>query len=135
MALNKRQQRYYTDLVDIYVPGALSVGTHKAVADPVYSLAYANVPCKYIATQEVDVPALPGLTKEVNIFTLDQFHFDAAQPMEDTYFLHLKTTGHPESGGYWAVMGNPMTIVSAGKRKANYRQVYGKRDTKPNGVQ
>ena len=132
MALSRRQGRLYEDTVDIYVAPAPTVNVDKTVQDVAYPSqpTYPGVTCHFDSTPEVDVAAIQGLTKEVNIFTLDKFHFDASVDIQDTYCIHLKTPGHPQSGKYWIVQGNALVKVL----HANKQTVYAKEGPKPAGI-
>lgn len=139
MALNARQQRLYNDLVDIYVPSSLAVDgtTRRLTTDPKYpsTATYASVTCGFFSTQENPSLVQPiGRSNQDNIFTMDLFKFDAAQDINDTYVIQLKTVGHPQYGQWWIVVGGAEIRTSRGKRTGNYAKVFAKHITKPAGI-
>lgn len=128
MPLTPRQKILYKHTVNIYVPVTNKVDGSKLAKAEEYFLAFANVPCMFFATPELDIPDSPqGRSKEFNVFTLDRFHFLADQDLADTYVIELTTPNHPMHGLQWRIEGNSQLFVSMGNRRANYQMVMTKR--------
>jgi hypothetical protein len=128
-----RQKRLYTFLYDIYKPEVLTAveGDIEApdagvnIGEP----AYHNVYGFYKGTPELDVAELAGRMKELNLFTLDEHHFTADQPLADQWILHLIGSDpgkppHPYIGRVWVVRDNPQMVASQGHRRTNYIMAY-----------
>lgn len=129
MALTRRQQRLYTDTVDIFKPEATSL-VDRVSSDPRYPatptvagvLAYLFTSTEFANPQ----PHL-GRTNEDMMLTLDKLHVEAAVDIDDAFVFQLKTSGHPDEGGYWMVMGNAKVRTTRGRRTTNYKEVLCKR--------
>jgi len=134
MPLTARQRSFYTYTADLYKPVFDVV--NKNARDLQYVKVYSNVPIYYSSTPEVDEMKLPGRSKIVNMFTLDQFHLLPEYEIEETWMLHLKSpVNHPDCGGWWIIEGNAQTKFRTRIRKPNYRLVYGKRGTEPHIIE
>lgn len=127
MALNARQRRAYTDTVDLWKPADVGADGNKNATDLTYVIAYRGVQCHYSSTPETEDVMIAGRTKTVNIFTLDEFHFVDTQEIEDTWAIKMTTPGHPETGRWWIVDGNPKT----NSWRAHKRMVKAKNSPKP----
>lgn len=130
MALNARQIKLYVDRVSIWKPDNVTTsGANKKALDTAYpaTATYTNVACYHFSKTEVAQPTFPGRSNQDMIFTLDEFHFDAAQDVDDQYVLKLTTSGHPELGAYYIVMGGPKSRPARTRRNVNYRIVYARR--------
>lgn len=131
MALTRRQVRFYTYKCSLYKPAVLAAGTGLWAADAQtqYTPAFTNVPCLYKPTPELDVPDMAGRSAEANLFTLDEWHFDAAQPLADTWIIKLTGSDpnqppHPYIGRFWVIRDNSQMIASQGRRPNNAQMVY-----------
>lgn len=131
MALTRRQVLAYNDTVSVYArpTPALSSGT-KQMADPVYSgtATSTGVKCMWQSRPEANDYVAPiGRAEQDVMFTYDRFYFDIADAPEDGDVLELTTSGHPENGRLFRVMGRGMPRATRGRRAANNAMVYAKR--------
>lgn len=137
MPLTPRQERFYTDVIDIYKPEATST-VDRVANDPRYPATptVSSVPCKlFTSTEYATDQTYLGRTNEDMVLTFDKVHVAADVDIDDTYVFRLRNAGHPDEGGFWVCMGNAKLRPSAGVRRANYRQVLCKRiATSPPGV-
>jgi hypothetical protein len=130
--VNFRLGDLLVDLVDIWIPTTIapSAALPGEMADKGYqslALGYQNVICRYEPTPEFDKPMTPGLSKEVNIFTLDKWHFLAQQAINDGWLVVCRTPGHQYYGRAWIVQGNStMNDTVPGARDTDSQWVYAK---------
>ena len=131
MALTPRQTAFYTDRVDVFLrPTPATAGATKQLGDLSYATVATQtaVPCMWQSEAENNRYVPPAGRAEMDIlFTLDRFFFAASVAIEDGDALQLKTTGHPENGRFFRVMGKGRTRLSRGNRRGNYQMVYAKR--------
>lgn len=131
MSLNFRQRILYTYVVSLYKPQGLQDVSKPFTQNPQlqYVPAYKNVFCYYKPTPELDVNALAGRGKELNLFTLDEFHFSSDQPIADDWVIQLtgsdpKATPHPYIGRLWICRDNSQMAASQGRRNNGFQMVY-----------
>lgn len=130
MALSPRQQRFYTDTVNLYRPNALPIGANNVVGDVTFPTTptASAVPCHWAPRPESAGAEVPGRTNADIMLTLDVFHFGLDAPdIRDGWFIELTTAGHPEAGSWFKVQGNPKTLNWRAKRKS----VLAKKSVKP----
>lgn len=137
MALTRRQQRLYTDTIDVYKPVATTL-VDRVGKDPRYPAAPTAAAVKaYLFTSTefaVDQPYL-GRTNEDMVLTLDKLHVEASVDIDDTFCFQLKTANHPDLNGFWIVMGNAKLRTTRGRRETNYKELLCKRmPSAPPGV-
>lgn len=112
----RRIRRLMLDTCNLYRPARLEPqGTTLEAADPVseYVPVFTAVPCHYEPASEMDVPRGPGLSKSMDIMTMDKFHFLQDQQVGDTWKIELTTVGHPGAGSCWIAQGG--TLMNASK--------------------
>lgn len=153
MALNRRQTKLYTFRFSLYNPSPVKPPATVPPADPStldlemddaglipnahgsaalgteYRPLFTNVPGFYKGTPEFDQRQTEGRMPELNLFTADEFHFDAAQPLADTWLIKMTASDprrppHPYIGRVWAVQDNPQVVAAQGRRDANYQMAY-----------
>ena len=94
-----------------------------------YILLYENVPCYLESTPEYDEPTPMGRTQSINIFSLDKWHFNALQPVQDGWAL--KMTASPQSTNilnkWWEFMSNTQTHTYLAEKL----RIYAKRTIQP----
>lgn len=137
MALTARQTAFYNDTVDVYsrpAPATRGAGS-LWIGDLSYSTAAAQtaVPCMWQSEPENNRYVPPAGRAEMDIlFTLDRFFFEASVSIEDGDALKVTTSGHPENGRWFQVMGKGRARINRGLRRGNYQMVYAKRvDERP----
>ena len=139
MGLNPRQVKLYKYTVDIWRQSSTPGVNSGVVSDfghyPV-SLISSDVACYFDSTPETDQPTAVGRNKQVNIFTLDIFHFETSVDIADTDYLIMKAApaspdANPLIGMWWAVQGGTRTH----SYRANMQEVYAKRSEIPAGAE
>jgi hypothetical protein len=136
MALNRRQLRIYQHRVNLYRPQELSYDEFNSqesvqfFTDP----AYSNIPCGYFESDELDTISVVGRLNHDIMLTIDKFHFETGQEIEDGWLIELMTPGNPDANKFWITQGNAKDRQTIGKRRANYRRVYAKRTAPPPGI-
>lgn len=124
MALTARQERLYVYTVDIWrqTTGDVDFAPYEKVG--------TAVACYFESTPEADLVSAVGRNKQVNILTMDLFHFDIAETIEDTDYLQMVSgPGGGLVGNWWAVQGNTRTHGY----RANKQVVYAKQSEIPQG--
>lgn len=124
MALTPRQEALYIYTVDIWRQDE----TVDADFQP-YVLASSGVKCYFESTPEADLVSPVGRNKQVNILTMDLYHFELAEVIKDTDYIQM--TGGPGGdlvGNWWAVQGGTRTHGY----RANKQVVYAKQSEDPN---
>lgn len=133
MSLNTRQKQVFVDLCNIHKPlpwsmdadrGNQVIGVGEFSATPSYSC----VPCYRQANVEL---AEPGAVGRHDDDAADSFDFQSGQEIGSGYALQLTTSGHPDYGMWFKVVGAPQVLNFAG---ANTVRVLAKRSTRPAGV-
>lgn len=143
--LGDRQERTYRWRCEIWLPRPVQVnakgkGRVGGSYDP--EPDYIDIPCRFIATPEVDDPKIFGRTKQVNFFTLDKLELHVRQEIKDTCLVRVTAPGFAEEGGFWVVQGNPISLNTprwgdeeeGDVRRTAHRVVSMKRGPKPPGV-
>lgn len=123
MALSRRQQRAYTDIVDLYRPNpAFTIGANNVAGDPTMPAentpTFADVACHWESKPEVAEPRAPGRTNTDNMFTIDVFHFHIDQEVGEGWFIKLKTPDHPEEGSWFVCQGDAQNHMWRAMKKA-----------------
>lgn len=127
MPLNDRQKRAYQHKADFYrVTRTVNSGTGKPGAETV-SIAFKNVQCRYEFTDNISDPMSFGRVKRPTIFTTDILHMDAAQEIQDGWYVvdrSLVGGGRsPNYGTVHRVLGAPHANPSQGRRLSNKKSV------------
>lgn len=141
MALTLRQQKFYTDTVDVWHgPGAAGVPlptddndvVTNIVYNPVASPDLTAVKCMLQTQAEGNLYERPlGRTAFDNIFTLDRCFFEAGTAIKDQDVVRIKTAGHPLLNEYFIVQGEGRERESRGARRGNYKVIQLKRSDAP----
>ncbi len=132
MALTARQQRFYTDTIDLYKPIDIKTDPTRLPQDVRYpdTPTYAGVLCHREAKVESTEPGALGRVDIDNMMTMDEFHLDAAQEIGGNWAIQFKTAGHPDNGTWFLAQGDTRVTVF----RANKQSLMAKRITKPRGV-
>lgn len=126
MALTARQEKLYVHTVDIYKPYDFEFEADNDVEQLVWPLTptYSNVKCYREAETEFTQEFMIGRTNRDNVFfTVDNFHFDVAQPVGSNWAIQFKLAGHPDDGQWFICLG--FTMVK--NYRANKHSVRAKR--------
>lgn len=126
MALTVRQQIAYTDTIDLYRPVQNARGS-KRVEGAVYELAGTGVKCHIERSREVLNTSSIGAAPHDNMLTTDILHIEAGQECGSRWFVQLKTSGHPEVNGWYAIQGDATFY----NRRANAAEYMIVRSTDP----
>ena len=137
MARNRRQKQSMKEIVDLYAPNPPSTtGDLREVVELTYPTTptYTNVYAGFHAMPGYSSPQIMGRTQEDIMFTLDKFFFDVAQDIDDTWLIEIRTPGSILKGFFWFVMGDPKIHEDRGRRRANYLEVFGRRNPRPSYI-
>ena len=118
--LGRRQQRAYTDVVDLYKPDDLTIDDDGVVEDTSKTLAYSSVKCHLEPKSESSTPEMMGRTNTDYVITTDKLHFHIDQEVGDLWAVQLKTPGHPEYGTWYQIQGGPQNVNWRAKKKILY---------------
>ena len=138
--LNRRQDRFYTDTVDIWARPGDGVPITKDANKRALNLSYKPVStpdqtavrCMLQTAIEGNRFERPiGRTAFDNIFTLDRCFFEVTVDINDQDVVRIKTAGHPLLNEDFIVQGAGVIRESRGKRKGNYRLIQLKRTNEP----
>lgn len=131
--LSPRQVQAFTDVVDLYEPVAISLGTSGVLeyGQKFTSTATTSgVQCRITPRREGSEPKIMGRTNYEMLDTTDQLRVHKSEPVGDGWFVQLKTPGHPKYLQWFTVQGEAQTITW----RANERVLLLKRSTKGPGV-
>ena len=136
MALGVRQQRLYKDLVTLYRPTKVQSPATGLLTAVGYELAESNVKCLYSRNDSTSGPTVVGRGEADNMFTHDEWHFQASQAIGENWLIKDATVdAHGDNvltfGEYWVVIGEPKKIADRGGRRAGYVSVQANRHTTP----
>jgi hypothetical protein len=113
-----RQTRHLTHTCTIYratpstnAGGLRTEGSYAAVA--------SGVACRYYYTSNVGDPSEVARLERMNMDTLDQVHFVAAQDVQEGDYLKDTTSGSPNLGQVHKVQGAPQRLTGGGLRTPN----------------
>jgi hypothetical protein len=127
--LNARQQAVYTHTCDLYSTSRDTNTDGKGTPGPeVITLEYANVPCRFAQTGNIDDPTGVGRIKRVGIFTSDVLHLHSDQVVHNGWWVRnttLKADGSPETtfGDVYSVIGAPQRIPGSSRRPSQKQSV------------
>lgn len=136
MALDLRQQflnKYRIGIWRKYLPDDSGVTKPGAKVAAKWHKIKTGVPAYFESTPETDEPTPVGRMKEVNIFTLDKWHMEAAIDVRDTDMIEMESAPlatHPDIQKFWAVQGNTRVIALL----ANKQSLLSKRTDPPPGA-
>jgi hypothetical protein len=129
--LTARQKLAYTDRFDIYrrvdpIPENAR-GFKKDISYNVAPVA-SMVRCLWMNHPDINSYKVPlGRTLTESADVLDVVHFPMGVDIQDQDCLRLRSTGHPQTGEWFIVMGFGAARQSRGNRQGNYIEVRIKR--------
>lgn len=105
-----RLDRAFTDLVDIYKPVTGNLDANKRGTGVVYPATptYAAVGCRLEPASEISNVAVPGRSAHDVRITTDVLRVRESVDVDDTYYVQLKTVGHPEYNSWFIISGGPL---------------------------
>lgn len=132
MALTYRQTRAFTDTVDVYAPKNFSKTSKRVTSGVTYGpdATDADVKCHIESSIDASVPGPIGRQSYDIVQTLDVIRFVKTQTIGAGFYVHLKTSGHPEYGSWYVVQGDARNHVW----RAAERVLFMKKTTKPPGI-
>lgn len=117
MALNRRQQRVMVHRCNIYrASRTISAGV---VSDHAWALVAADVPCRYVYTQNDDDPQHVGRLKRRTALTEDQLHVPLGTDLRSQDYVRDVTPGSENEGTVHRVMGAPRKLTGFDRRPVN----------------
>jgi hypothetical protein len=102
-------------------------------ATQVYALVVQGQICRHDPTPEEDKPSDFGRTKDIGLFTMDQFIFPSGVDIGDNYAIVFMTPGD-NFQKVWKTQGNAQSDNLSTKTPLPRRMVYAVRGPVPNGV-
>lgn len=120
MALSRRQLILYTYRVDLYEPKLVT--SNGGTPTYSYSLAKTDVPCYPMFKTSLSAPEDFGQIERDIFGTLDVWHFDEEEIVDDQWYLVVKTPG-PYLGKAWKTRGNPVKYQQGGRRRGDHLMI------------
>lgn len=111
--LSALQNAAFTDTVDLYRPTA-NASASKLHQGVTYTLAYSSVRCRIQSKPENLATGPLGRTNKDQVDTTDMLRVHSGQEVGSTFFVHLRTVGHPEEDSWFAVLGDSQNHVWRG---------------------
>lgn len=127
-----RVDRAFTDVVDIYKPITDDVDGNKRSTGVHYPATptTANVKCRVEPASDISSPSVAGRAAHDIRITTDVLRVVMTIDIDDTYYVQLKTLGHPERNTWFVVSGGPIFR----NWRAGTKTMYIKREKEPRRI-
>lgn len=124
MALGKRQLALYTVRVDLYEPKGQTITGGKAVYSYGPDPSHTDVACYVFEKPSLSADTDFGSIERDIFGTLDVWHFDAEQDIDDAWYIVIKS-GMPSEyiGKAWKTRGNPVRHQQGGRRRGDHTEI------------
>lgn len=99
------QDQAFQDVIDMYAPVANTTGTKRDQGDT-YAVAYSGVRCHIQPSSEILSNTDIGRSNKDIVLTTDILRMHMDQQCETTWFVRLKTPGHPEYNSWFSILGD-----------------------------